>query len=170
MDLKSVVRTVLDFPIKGITFRDITPVLQNPEYLKIAVDSICNLTREHDFDLILGPESRGFIFGVPLAYKLNKGFIPVRKAGKLPYKTLKKDYIVEYGNDTIEIHIDAIQKGQKVIIVDDLLATGGTCKATIDLVESVGGIVECVAFFIELENLKGRDILKDYKVHSVLKY
>lgn len=123
-----------------------------------------------DFDLILGPESRGFIFGVPIAYNLEKGFVPVRKAGKLPYKTVAKTYDLEYGQATIEIHVDAIQPGDKVVIVDDLLATGGTTKAMIELVESMGGQVVKLVYLIELEFLKGRELLKGYDIHSVIQY
>ena len=123
-----------------------------------------------DFDLILGPESRGFIFGVPIAYNLEKGFVPVRKAGKLPYKTVAKTYDLEYGQATIEIHVDAVRPGDKVVIVDDLLATGGTTKAMIELVESMGGEVVKLVYLIELEFLKGRELLKGYDIHSVIQY
>ncbi|HHW66996.1 MAG: adenine phosphoribosyltransferase [Epulopiscium sp.] len=170
MDLKQIVRDVLDFPKEGIIFRDITPVLQSPEALKESIDQMMDKLDGVDFDLIVGPESRGFIFGVPLAYNMNKGFIPVRKKGKLPYKTVEKEYDLEYGTASIEMHIDAIQPGQKVVIIDDLLATGGTSKAIIDLIEQVGGKVVKLVYLIELEFLKGRDALKDYSVESIIKY
>ena len=170
MDLKQVIRTIEDFPKEGVSFRDITPILRNPEYLNSAVDQIISAVSDTDFELVLGPESRGFIFGVPVSCKTNKGFIPARKAGKLPYKTLSKSYSLEYGSATIEIHADAIEKGQKVIIVDDLLATGGTAKAIAEMVEEVGGIVSGIVFLIELEGLNGREFLEGYNVHSIIKY
>jgi adenine phosphoribosyltransferase len=170
MELKKIIRNVPDFPIKGVQFKDITTVLQDPKALKYSIDEMSKLVNDIKFDMVLGPESRGFIFGVPMAYNLNKGFVPIRKPGKLPYKTISKEYELEYGNNKIEMHIDAIKKGQKVIIVDDLLATGGTCKATIELVEEVGATVEAIVFLIELEELKGREVLKKYNVQSVLKY
>lgn len=170
MDFKNVIRTIPDFPEKGIVFRDITTVLQNSEALKGSIDSICDILKDVDFDIILGPESRGFIFGVPTAFALNKGFIPVRKAGKLPFETIQKTYTLEYGTATIEMHVDAIKKGQKVVVVDDLLATGGTCKAIAELVTEMGGVIAGMVFFIELEGLNGREVLKDYPVYSIVKY
>ncbi len=170
MDLKSKVRTIPDFPEKGILFRDITTVLQDPESLKQSIDEICAELKNMDFDIVIGPESRGFIFGMPAAYNLNKGFVPVRKQGKLPFETISMSYDLEYGSAVIEMHIDAIKKGQRVVIVDDLLATGGTCKAIAELIEQVGGIVEAMVFFIELEDLKGRELLSGYNIVSVLKY
>ena len=139
MDLKNHIREIQDFPIPGILFRDITTVLKNPDTLKSAIDSMMDLVKDLEFDTILGPESRGFIFGVPMAYNLGKGFVPVRKAGKLPAEVAKKEYSLEYGTATIEIHKDAITPGQRFVIVDDLLATGGTAKAVVDLVEEMGG-------------------------------
>jgi len=170
MDFKKVIRTIPDFPEKGIMFRDITTVLQNGEALNAAVDTMCEHLKGVDFDIVIGPESRGFIFGTPVAYKLNKGFVPARKAGKLPYKTLAKVYDLEYGSATIEVHADAIKKGQKIVIVDDLLATGGTCRAICELIEECGGIIEAIVFFIELEDLSGREVLKGYNVSSLVKY
>lgn len=170
MVLKSIVRDVLDFPKEGIVFKDITPILQNPEGLRLSIDEMKNKLDGEDFDLIIGPESRGFIFGVPLAYNMNKGFIPVRKKGKLPYKTIEKEYALEYGTASIEMHIDAIKPGQKVVIVDDLLATGGTSKAIIDLIEEVGGEVVKLVYLIELDFLNGRELLKGYNVESIIKY
>ena len=170
MDFTKVIRTIPDFPEKGIMFRDITTVLHDGEALHASVEAICEQVKGLDFDLVLGPESRGFIFGTPVAYKLKKGFVPVRKAGKLPHKTLSKSYDLEYGSATIEIHADAIKKGDKVVIVDDLLATGGTCKAICELVEECGGIIEAIIFFIELEELNGREKLEGYNISSLVKY
>ncbi|AVM68015.1 adenine phosphoribosyltransferase [Lachnospiraceae bacterium oral taxon 500] len=170
MNLKDVMRSIEDFPQKGVIFRDITPILHDPKTLQEAVRQMQDGIGTSDFDLILGPESRGFIFGVPIAYNLEKGFVPVRKAGKLPYKTVAKTYDLEYGQATIEIHVDAIQPGDKVVIVDDLLATGGTTKAMIELVESMGGQVVKLVYLIELEFLKGRELLKGYDIHSVIQY
>ena len=170
MDLRNVIRDIPDFPHKGILFRDITPVLHNPAALRESINQMEAKLDGIDFDLIAGPESRGFIFGVPLAHKMNKGFIPVRKAGKLPYKTVAQSYDLEYGSATIEIHADAIEKGQKVVIIDDLLATGGTCRALCDLIEAEGGIVAGIVFLIELEGLNGRAHLQNYNVQSILTY
>ncbi|NLK21104.1 MAG: adenine phosphoribosyltransferase [Epulopiscium sp.] len=170
MDLKFLVRDVLDFPKEGILFKDITTVLQDSAGLKDSIDQMGDRLKGVDFDLIIGPESRGFIFGVPLAYNMDKGFIPIRKKGKLPYKTIGKEYALEYGTATIEMHIDAIKPGQKVVIVDDLLATGGTSRAIIDLIEGVGGEIVKLVYLIELESLKGRQILEGYNVESIIKY
>lgn len=170
MDLKTVIRSIENFPQEGIIFRDITPILHNPETLREAIHQMQETLTGQDFSLILGPESRGFIFGVPLAYNLQKGFVPVRKAGKLPYQTVAKTYDLEYGQATIEIHVDAIKPGDKVVIVDDLLATGGTTKAIIDLVESMGGQVVKLVYLIELEFLNGRSALPGYDIHSIIKY
>lgn len=170
MDLKNEIRSIENFPQEGVIFRDITPILHNPKLLKEAVHQMQEGLNENNFDLVLGPESRGFIFGVPISYNMNKGFVPVRKAGKLPYKTVAKTYDLEYGTATIEIHVDAIKPGDRVVIVDDLLATGGTTKAIIELVESMGGKVVKLAYLIELEFLKGREVLEGYDIHSVIKY
>ena len=170
MDLKAIVRSIPDFPKPGILFRDITTVLKEPGALRASVDEMAKLLRDVDFDLILGPESRGFIFGTPLAYNLGKGFVPVRKAGKLPYDTVKKEYSLEYGSSIIEMHRDAIKPGQKVIVADDLLATGGTAKAIAELVEEVGGFVAAFVFFIELAALGGRETLRGYRIESALQY
>lgn len=170
MDLKKIMRDIPDFPEKGVLFRDITPIIHNSEALKEAIDLMAENIGNIDFDYIIGPESRGFIFGMPLAYKLNKGFIPVRKEGKLPAETIKKAYSLEYGKAVIEIHKDAIKKGDKVAIVDDLLATGGTCNAIVELIEDMGGIIENILFFVELEDLKGRELFKNYNLNSILKY
>lgn len=171
MDLKTKLRHVIDFPKEGIDFIDITTVLQDPEAFKDCMDSFNELAQQlEDFDVIVGSESRGFIFGAPLAYKMGKGFVPVRKKGKLPYKTIKAEYDLEYGKDVLEMHEDAILPGQKVLIVDDLLATGGTTEANIKLIEQLGGEVVGIIYFIELEFLKGRDKLKGYKVNSIVKF
>lgn len=164
------VRSIPDFPEEGIIFRDITSVIQNPEGLTLAIDGIQALLKDVDFDVVVGPESRGFIFGVPIAYNNHKGFVPVRKKGKLPCETISEEYALEYGTATIEMHKDAIQPGQKVVIVDDLIATGGTTEAVIHLIESLGGEVVKVVFLMELEGLKGRERLKDYAVDAVIKY
>ena len=169
-DLTQIIRTIPDFPEPGILFRDITPILHDPIYLKAAVDKMADMLKGIDFDYIAGPESRGFIFGVPLAYNLAKGFIPIRKEGKLPCDTLKKSYSLEYGTATIEMHADAITKGSKVVIADDLLATGGTSKAIVELIEEAGGEVVSMIFLIELISLKARDLFEGYSVHSALRY
>ncbi|GKX29384.1 adenine phosphoribosyltransferase [Vallitalea longa] len=168
MDLKTIIREVPDFPKEGILFYDITTILQNPEGLKASIDQIQEKLEGVEFDYIIGPESRGFIFGVPVAYNMGKGFLPIRKQGKLPYKTKSKEYALEYGTATIEMHVDAIKPGDKVVIIDDLLATGGTSKATVELVESLGGEVVKLLYLIELDFLKGRDKLKNYNVDSII--
>jgi len=170
MDLKNHIREIQDFPIPGILFRDITTVLKDPIALKSAIDAMMQLANGLEFDTILGPESRGFIFGVPMAYNMGKGFVPVRKAGKLPGEVSAKEYALEYGTATIEIHRDAISPGQRFIIVDDLLATGGTAKAVAELVTEMGGIVVAQLYFIELENLGGRAVLEGYDVHTAVSY
>ena len=170
MDLKQYVRNIQDFPIKGVLFRDITTVLKNPDALKQSVDAMIHTIKDLEFDTILGPESRGFIFGMPMAYILNKGFVPVRKEGKLPAEVVKKQYALEYGTAAIEIHKDAVVKGQKFIIADDLLATGGTAKAIYDLIKELGGEIVASVFFIELKDLGGRKTLENENIKSVLVY
>ncbi len=162
--------SIPDFPEPGIIFRDITSVLQDPDGLALAIDSMRDLLKDVSFDVIAGTESRGFIFGVPIAYSLHKAFIPVRKAGKLPREVISQTYDLEYGSATIEMHRDSIQPGQKVVIVDDLIATGGTVEATIRMVESLGGEVVKVIFLMELAGLKGRERLAGYDVASVIRY
>ena len=164
------VRSIPDFPEKGIIFRDITSVIQSPEGLKLAIDGINESLKDVDYDVVVGPESRGFIFGVPVAYANGKGFVPVRKKGKLPCETISEDYSLEYGTATTEMHKDAIVPGQKVVIVDDLIATGGTTEAIIKLIERLGGEVVKIVFLIELEGLNGREKLAGYDVDSVIKY
>ena len=170
MDLKKNIREIADFPIPGILFRDITTVLKDAEVLKAAVDSMADLLDGVEFDAVLGPESRGFIFGMPLAYKLGKGFVPVRKAGKLPAETARKEYKLEYGSAIIEVHRDAITSGKRFVLVDDLLATGGTAKATVDLIGELGGTVVASVFFIELAELGGKRLLGSCDVRSLLVY
>lgn len=171
MDLKAKLRHIVDFPKEGIDFIDITTVLQDADALQQSINEMKALAVEMgDFDLIIGPESRGFIFGAPLAYALKKGFVPIRKKGKLPYKTIRVEYQLEYGTDVLEVHQDAIKPGQRVVIIDDLLATGGTTESNIKLVEKLGGIVAGLVFFIELDFMKGRDKLKGYKVSSLVRF
>lgn len=170
MELRELIRDVKDFPKEGIVFKDITTILQDPEGLKVAVEKMQDELEGVDFDVVVGPESRGFIFGVPIAYNMNKGFVPVRKPGKLPYETKSKTYDLEYGTSTIEMHVDAIKPGDKVVIIDDLLATGGTSKAMVDLIEELGGEVVKMVFLIELSFLPGKDILKDYNIGSIIAY
>ena len=166
--VKDYIKSIPDFPKEGIIFRDVTSVLENSEGFSLAVDEMNKLLDGVDYDLIAGAESRGFIFGAPLAYMNKKGFIPVRKKGKLPRETVEMSYALEYGTATIEIHKDAIKPGDKVVLVDDLIATGGTMEAAIKLVEQLGGEVVKVIFLIELTDLKGRELLKDYDVASVV--
>ena len=168
--IEEYVRTIPDFPEPGIMFRDVTSVLQDPDGLKLAIDEMIHLLDGVEFDLIAGTESRGFIFGVPIAYELGKAFIPVRKKGKLPCETVSAEYELEYGTACIEIHKDSIKPGQKVVIVDDLIATGGTIEAAIKLVEQLGGEVVKVIFLMELAGLKGREKLAGYDVASVIAY
>ena len=168
--LEDYVVTIPDFPEPGIMFRDITSVIQDPDGLKLAVDGLVQEAEDLDFDLVVGPESRGFIFGVPVAYLQGKGFIPVRKKGKLPRKTVSQKYDLEYGQAEIEIHTDAIKPGQKVVIVDDLIATGGSAEAAAKLVEKLGGQVVRMVFVMELAGLKGREKLEKYDVKSLIAY
>ncbi len=170
MNLKDYIADIQDFPIEGILFRDITPLMQNGEAFKQACSEIEEFAKEVGAQLIVGPESRGFIFGCPVAINLGIGFVPVRKPGKLPRETVSYKYDLEYGSNELHMHKDSIQPGQRVLIVDDLLATGGTVEATIKLIESLGGIVVGAAFLIELEDLKGRDLLTDIPVFTVMKY
>jgi len=168
--LKKTIRSIPDFPKKGILFRDITTLLQNGPKFRRAIDTLAKHFQGKKIDKIVAVESRGFIIASPLAYKLKAGFIPVRKKGKLPYKTIESSYELEYGTDTLQMHADAFQPGANVLIVDDLLATGGTAKATIDLVQKLKGKVVGICFLIELTDLKGREKLKGHKVLSIIKY
>ena len=164
------IRTIPDFPEEGIMFRDVTTVLQDAEGFHLAIDEMQKLLSDTEFDVIVGAESRGFIFGASLAYNMKKAFVPVRKKGKLPCETVEATYELEYGTATIEMHKDSIKPGQKVVIVDDLIATGGTIEAIIKLVEQLGGEVVKIVFLMELEGLNGREKLKGYEVDSVIKY
>jgi adenine phosphoribosyltransferase len=168
--IEEYVRSIPDFPEEGIIFRDVTSVLQDADGLHLAIDLMMDKVKDLDFDVVVGPESRGFIFGVPIAYNLHKPFIPVRKKGKLPCETISVDYELEYGTATIEIHKDAIKPGQRILIVDDLMATGGTIEAIIKLVEQLGGQVVGTVFLMELAGLEGRKKLNGQRVESVIVY
>lgn len=168
--VESYVRSIPDFPEPGIIFRDVTSVLQDPDGLKLSIDGIMDLLKDTDFDVVVGPESRGFIFGVPVAYNMGKAFVPVRKKGKLPCETIEMAYDLEYGQAVIEMHKDSIKPGQKVVIIDDLMATGGTVEAIIKLVEQLGGEVVKICFLMELAGLNGREKLGGYDVASVICY
>ena len=168
--IEEYVRSIPDFPEPGIIFRDVTSILQDADGLHLAIDLMQEKLKDVDFDVVVGPESRGFIFGVPIAYNLHKPFIPIRKKGKLPCETVSVEYELEYGTATIEMHKDAIKPGQKVVIIDDLIATGGTIEAAIKLVEELGGEVVKVIFLMELAGLHGREKLKGYDVESVICY
>ncbi len=170
LELGPLIRDVPDFPKKGILFKDITTLLKNPRAFKQSIDQLTDLVRAHDPSIVIGMESRGFIFAAPIAYQMNAGFVPVRKLGKLPGEVISTEYDLEYGTNTLELHSDAINKGDRVLIVDDLLATGGTVSATIELVERLEGKVVAVAFLVELTALKGRDRLQNYEVISLLKF
>ena len=168
--IEEYVRSIPDFPEPGIIFRDVTSILQDPDGLKLSIDLIQEKLEGLDFDVIAGTESRGFIFGVPVAYNMHKAFVPVRKKGKLPCETVSREYALEYGTAAIEIHKDAIKPGQKVVVIDDLIATGGTIEAAVNLIEELGGEVVKVVVLMELAGLKGRERLKDYDVASVICY
>lgn len=168
--IEEYVRSIPDFPEPGIIFRDVTSILQDADGLKLAIDSMQDYLKDVDVDVIVGTESRGFIFGVPIAYNLHKPFVPVRKKGKLPCETIERSYDLEYGSATIEMHKDSIKPGQKVAIIDDLIATGGTIEAAIKMVEELGGEVVKVIFLMELAGLKGRERLASYDVQSVIRY
>jgi len=168
--IEEYVRSIPDFPEEGIIFRDVTSILEDADGLHLAIDLLEEKLKDVDFDMVVGPESRGFIFGVPIAYNMHKAFIPVRKKGKLPCETVEIEYDLEYGSAVIEMHKDSIKPGQKVVIIDDLMATGGTIEAIVKLVESLGGIVVKIAFLMELEGLKGRKKLEGYDVDAVIAY
>ncbi len=170
MELKDYVRNIPNFPKEGIQFKDITTVLQDPMGLRLAITDMQKSLVDLDFDIVVAPESRGFIFGVPIAFNTRTAFVPVRKKGKLPYETISETYDLEYGTATIEIHKDAIKAGQRVVIVDDLLATGGTLQAIINLVERLGGEVVKICCLIELPELNGRELLKGYDISSSITY
>lgn len=168
--LEEYVRTIPDFPEPGIMFRDVTSVLQDADGLHLAIDTMQDLIKDLDFDVVVGPESRGFIFGTPIAYNNKKPFVLIRKKGKLPCETVSMDYDLEYGKATIEMHKDSIKPGEKVLIVDDLIATGGTTKAMIDLIESLGGKVVGVVVLMELAGLEGRKRIEGYRLNSAICY
>lgn len=170
MNLKENIRVIEGFPKKGISFKDVTTLLQDGNAFKYTVDGIADYLKDKNIDIVIGPEARGFLFGAPIAYAIGAGFAPVRKKGKLPYDTISISYDLEYGSDELEIHKDAIKPGQRVAIVDDLLATGGTIESVAKLVEQLGGKVITIDFVIELTDLNGKDKLKKYDVMSLLKY
>ena len=168
--LEEYVRSIPDFPEPGIIFRDITTILQDADGLQLAIDGIQKSLEGVDYDIVVGPESRGFIFGVPVAYAMHKGFVPIRKKGKLPCKTVSVSYDLEYGSAELEMHEDAIKPGQKVVIIDDLIATGGTTEAIVKLIEKLGGEVVKICFVMELAGLKGREKLNGYAVDALITY
>jgi len=170
MDYKKYIKAVKDFPIPGILFRYITPLMSDGEVFHQACAELTQFAQTVHAELVVGPESRGFIFGCPIANNMKIGFVPVRKPNKLPRETIEVTYDLEYGSNTLCMHQDAIRKGQRVLIVDDLLATGGTIKAAIELVEKAGGTVAGVAFLIELSDLKGREVLKGYQIKTLITY
>lgn len=170
MELKDYIRNIKDYPKEGILFRDITTLLKDKDAFKLAIDKMAEQVKDKKIDLIVGAESRGFLIGSALAYKMNCGFIPVRKKGKLPYKTISEEYALEYGTDTLFMHEDAVKKGDNVLVVDDLIATGGTALAMIKMVESLGGNVIGSSFLIELEELNGRKEIEKYPVNVLIKY
>ncbi len=168
--LEDYVISIPDFPQEGIIFRDVTGILRESEGLQLAIDSLAGMLDGVDFDVVAGPEARGFIFGVPVAYKLKKPFIPIRKKGKLPRETVSMEYALEYGTATIEIHKDDIKPGQKVVVIDDLVATGGTTEAIVKLIEKLGGEVVKICCVMELAGLHGRDLLKGYDLECCITY
>lgn len=168
--LEDYVRSIPDFPEPGIIFRDITSILQDADGLAMSIDGILELLEDVEYDVVVGPESRGFIFGMPVAYAAHKSFVPVRKKGKLPCETIEAEYDLEYGSAIIEMHKDSIQPGQKVVIIDDLIATGGTIEAITGLIEQMGGEVVKICFVMELAGLKGREKLTKYDVQSLITY
>lgn len=170
MNYKNYIAEVQDFPVEGISFKDITPLLQNGEVFGKVTDDLAEFVKSVGANVVVGPESRGFIFGCPVATKLGLGFVPIRKPGKLPRKTISKDYSLEYGVNTLCMHADGVKKGDKVVIIDDLLATGGTVKAARELIEECGATVVGAAFVVELVNLKGRELFSDINVKSLVTY
>lgn len=170
MDLKNYIRNIPDFPIKGILFRDITTLLKDKTAFKAAIDELYKVASKYQANKIAAIESRGYIFASIIAYKMGAGFIPIRKPGKLPADTIKRSYTLEYGTNELELHKDAITKGDKVILIDDLLATGGTAAASAELIEALGGTVSSIIFLIELADLNGRNLISKYNVHSLIVY
>ncbi len=169
-EIKSLIRDIYDFPKEGIIFRDITTLIKDPKGLKMSIDAVEEAVKDLDFDYVVAPDARGFIFGVPVSYNLGKGFIPIRKKGKLPDETYAKEYDLEYGTATIEIHKDALNPGDKVVIIDDLMATGGTTKAMADLLEEAGAKIVKIVCLVELEGLNGKEAVKDYDYEGIVKY
>lgn len=170
MDIKSKIRVIEGFPKEGISFKDVTTLINDKEAYKYTIDTFAEYLKDKKVDVVVGPEARGFIFGAPLAYAINAAFVPVRKKGKLPCDTVSVEYDLEYGKDVLEIHKDSIKPGQKVAIVDDLLATGGTIEGVAKLIEKLGGEIVSIDFVIELTDLKGREKLKGYDVMSLVEY
>lgn len=168
--LEDYVISIPNFPKQGIVFRDVTSILQDPDGLQLSIHEMLKLLEGVEFDVVTGTEARGFLFGMPIAYGKHKAFIPIRKKGKLPRETVRKEFTLEYGTDVIEVHKDAIFPGQRVVLVDDLLATGGTAKAAAELIESLGGVVVKMIFIMELQGLEGRKVLEGYDVDSCIKY
>ena len=169
-EISTAIRDIPDFPKKGIVFKDITPILLDPEFFASTIEHLAASIANRKTEVICGIESRGFIFGAALALKLGIGFVPIRKPGKLPYKTFKEEYALEYGRDAVEIHQDAIKPGERVLLVDDLLATGGTARAAVKLIEKCGGVVDTLSFVVELGFLKGIEKLEGYNVQSLIEY
>lgn len=170
MDLRKYIAEIIDFPSQGIIFRDVTPLMADKDAYQESIRILAEYAKDKEVDIVVGPEARGFLFGCPVAIELNAGFVPVRKPNKLPRETVSKKYELEYGHNEIFMHKDSIKAGQNVLIVDDLLATGGTVEAAVSLIEEMGGHVVGIAFLVELVDLKGKDMLKGYDVYSVLKY
>lgn len=169
-DLKEKIRNIPNWPKKGIIFRDITPLLKDKKYLKDVVDEMAEPYEDKDIKTVVGIDARGFLFASAIAYKLGAGVVLIRKKGKLPYKTINREYSLEYASNTLEIHDDSINKGEKVLLVDDLLATGGSMEATVHLVEKLGGKIEGITFLVELIDLRGREKFKQYPIHSLIKF
>ena len=169
-EIKSLIRDIYDFPKEGIIFRDITTLIKDPKGLKMSIDAVEEAVKDLDFDYVVAPDARGFVFGVPVSYNLGKGFIPIRKNGKLPGETYAKEYDLEYGTATIEMHKDALNPGDKVVIIDDLMATVGTTKAMADLLEEAGAKIVKIVCLVELEGLNGKEAVKDYDYEGIVKY
>ncbi len=170
MNFNDYIRDIPDFPKEGILFKDITPLLKDKEVFKKAIDTMADNYNDIEIDYVVGIEARGFIIGTPLAYALNKGFIPIRKPGKLPYDKISASYDLEYGSNELEIHTDAISEGDNILLVDDLLATGGTTKASVDLIEKLGGNIVSIAFLLELVELNGREEIENYDIYTLLQH
>ena len=170
MDLAKTIRSIPDFPVEGILFRDISTLTRDPDAFQEAIDALIDHYADKDIDLVVGIESRGFVFGAPMAYEMGAGFVMVRKPGKLPAEAISASYTLEYGTNTLEMHTDSIQPGQRVLLVDDLIATGGSAKAAAELIEQLGGKIVGIAFLIELTDLNGAEKLKDYEIFSLIQY